>query len=232
MIHPVRIDKKHRYWARQPEIQVPGFTEICNAMGVTRPNPHHTEQGRAEGVALHLWLGFLVRGKVPKTAPDPLISGRVEGIKKFIIDTRFKIIGGEEPRYDPVTNAACTKDLWGHIGLWSIVIDAKRGAKQLSHRLQTACQKICLAANDFRAQKRAALYLRDGDFRLDEHSGPEDEKNWRAIAEGYHTMTPDERAVFASDEFIEDPNPANVTSDLKKWRSIINAHNARSFYRR
>ena len=206
---------------------MPGFSELCAAMGVTRPNPFYTDDGREQGVALHLWLGFLVRGKTPSSAPDPRIAGRVRGIQKFIRNSGAKFVGGEEPRYDPETGVACTKDLWCYIGAWSYVVDAKRGAKLKSHRLQTACHKIVLNANEFRPQKRAALYLRDDDYRFDEHSDREDETRWRAIVSAYHVMTPEERVKFAAPNFdLEDFGREKT----RKFRLIENAHAARSHY--
>jgi hypothetical protein len=231
MIHTVRIDSDHRYWVPDgaSERRAPGYSELCNAMGVTRPNPFHTEDGRSQGVALHEWLGFLVRGKEPKTLPDLRIAGRVLGIKKFIRNSGIKLTGGEEPRYDPATGVACTPDLWGHIGHWAYVVDAKRGAKQKSHRLQTACQSIVLRANDFRTQKRAALYLKDNDYRLEQHDDPEDETRWRAIAAGFHAMTPEQRAVFQVAEFPLRDEVFKTLTDAQR-RAVINAHAARSWY--
>lgn len=189
MIHPVRLDADHKYWIplKAPgEKRVPGYSEICDDLGIVKPNPFYTEEGRAEGVALHAWLNFLVQGKVAKTEPDPRIAGRVEGIRKFLKDTGFKVAGGEIPLYDPINRFACTPDLYGHIGRTAWVIDAKRGGKLPSHRLQTAAQTIALRANGFRAQKRAALYLRDEDYRLDEHQDPMDLARWGIFVSTYH----------------------------------------------
>ncbi len=229
--YTVRRDDQHRYWTptHDGEIQRPGYSELCAAMGVNRPNPFYTAQGREEGIALHLWLGFLVRGKTPASPPDLRIAGRVEGIKKFLRDSKFIISGGEEPLYDPTTGTCCTPDLWGFQGAWSWVKDAKRGGKLKSHALQTAAQKSALAANGFRAQKRSGLYLRDNGYRDIEHTaGVTDDANWRAIVAGYHVMTPEQRAVFAAEGY--DPKFRVLTDDKRKWRIILNAHAARSYY--
>ena len=230
MIHPITLDPASHTYTIPGPIQVPGYSELCAAMGVTRPNPFYTEEARAEGIALHKWLRFLVTGRTPSSPPDPRISGRVEGIKKFIKDTGVRFVGGEAPRYDPATRCACTKDLWAYIGNWSWVIDAKRGARLPSHKLQTACQSIVLRANDFRPQKRAALYLRDGDYRFDEHTNPADLDNWRVIAAGYHSMTPEQRSVFATEGFY--PARPDVL-DMKPgaaWMRVVNAWNVKKNY--
>lgn len=221
----IRIDDRHRYWLG--EHRVPGFTEICVNLGVMRPNPHYTEQGRREGVALHEWLGFLVRGRRSAEPPHPSIAGRVRGIQKFIKDTGFKIAGGETPLYDPVGRFACTPDLWGHIGSLSWVIDAKRGSKLPTHALQTATQRIALAANGFRAQKRGALYLRDNDYRLDEHANHVNENHWRAITAGYHAMTPEQRTAFAADDV--DIDSLGLPEGYKRI-AVVSAYNARRKY--
>ena len=168
------------------EKRVPGYSEICSDLGIVKENIYYTPEGREEGIALHSWLKFLASGMKPKSEPDPRIAGRVKGIEKFLKDTGFKISGGEIPVYDPINRFACTPDLYGHIGRTSFVIDAKRGAKLPSHRLQTAAQTIALRANGFRAQKRAALYLRDEDFRLDEHTDPMDLARWGIFVSTYH----------------------------------------------
>ena len=181
----IRLDRdSHTYWLGKR--RVPGYSEIVKDLGVSGDNPFWTEAGRDEGNAIHLWLGFLAAGKVPSTPPDPRIAGRVEGIRKFIRDTGFKIVGGVTPLYDPISRFACSPDMWGFIGNWSFVIDAKRGTKLATHRLQTAAQTVALRSNGFRAQKRAALYLRDGDYRLDQHSDFVDLARWQVFVSAYH----------------------------------------------
>ena len=154
---------------------------------LTKPNEYYTEQGRADGVALHILSGFLAQGKVPAAPPDERIAGRVEGIRKFIRDTGFKIAGGETPQYDPVLGYACLPDIWGSMGVWTWVIDFKRGGKLPTHRLQTVAQQIALSAGGFRAQKRGCLYLRDGDYRLDEHTDTRDRGHWRNFVQAWHS---------------------------------------------
>ena len=230
MIHPVTLDPITHVYTIPGPLRAHGYSEISAAMGVSRPNKFYTDEGRAEGIALHKWLRFLVTGRIPSTPPDPRIAGRVEGIKKFIKDTGVRFVGGEVPRYDPATRVACMKDLWAYLGPWAWVIDAKRGAKIPAHRLQTACQKIVLTANDFRPQKRGALYLRDGDYRLDEHTDRIDETNWKAIAAGYHAMTTEQRAVFATEGFY--PARPDVL-DMKPgaaWNAVVSAWHAKKIY--
>lgn len=220
---------EHIYWLGNRLI--PGYSEICRELGVTKPNPFHTPEGREEGVSLHLWLGFLARGKTPAGPPDPRIAGRVKGIEKFLSDTGFKIVGGETPQYDPLLNYAVTPDLWGHIGNWSWVIEAKRGAKLPGHRLQTIAQLIALGANGFRAQKRGCLYLSDNSYRLVEHTDKNDRVNWAAIVEGYHAMSADQRALFAQGGLdARDPAVLGMRPG-KTWNKIVSADNARSAYK-
>lgn len=181
----LRLDHEtHTYWIGGR--QVPGYSQIVRDLGVAPDNPFYTDAGREEGIALHKWVAFLATGKESTTPPDPRIAGRVEGIRKFLRDTGFRVVGAELPQYDPVSGFACTPDIWGFIGAWSWTIDTKRGAKLPTHRLQTAAQVIALRANGFRARKRGALYLRDNDYRLDEHNDIDDEPRWKAIVAAYH----------------------------------------------
>lgn len=188
MIHKVRRDEEHRYWIPGPrgEEQRPGYSEICTDLGIVKPNPFYTPEGREEGVALHLWLGHLARGLTSKIAPDPRIAGRVAGIQKFLRDTGFRIAGGEVPMYDPINRFACTPDIWGVMGKVLWVIDAKRGGKLPSHRLQTAAQAIVLRSNAVRVQKRGALYLRENDYRLEEHTDTMDLARWGIFVSTHH----------------------------------------------
>lgn len=177
----LRLDSKHRYWLGKD--RKPGFTEICTAMGVIVPNDFYTESGRLEGNALHEWLQWLAKGK-PERVPHPSIAGRVEGIKKFLRDTGFRIVGGEEPQYDPTTDSCCTPDLWGFIGSEKYVIDAKRGSPLPHHALQTAAQSLAL--HEFRPIRRAGLYLKDHGYRLRAHTDPADFNRWRSTAHAFH----------------------------------------------
>ena len=198
MSHGVTMDDEHRYW--KGGIRIAGYSEICASMQVgkedcedcargkrhTHDGSFWTEDGRNQGVALHYWLQFLAKGRVAGSEAEPEIAGRVEGIKKFLRDTRFEFVGGEAIQYEASISYACTPDIWGVIGKTKWVIDMKRGAEMKSHALQTAAQKIALAAGGFIAVKRAALYLKDGDYRLIEHTDRRDEQFWRTISQAYH----------------------------------------------
>jgi len=174
---------EHRYWLGDEE--VPGFTAICRDMGISETNPFYTEEGREEGIALHKWLIFLASGRESKKAPDERIAGRVEGIRKFLRETRFQFAGGEKPLLVEATRWACTPDLWGSIGGRSCLIEAKRGKKMPYHRLQTAAQQIALRANDWKVIDRIALYLKDGGYNLEKHDDLADEYRWLSVVAGY-----------------------------------------------
>lgn len=186
----IRLDEKdHSYWAGDPlgkYIRVPGYSEIVKDLGIVRDNPHWTEQGREMGTALHLYLLFLAQGKKLSTEPDPRIAGKVKGIQKFLENSGFKLAFGEVPQYDPTLRFACTPDLVGHLGSFSVNIDCKAGASQKSHVLQLAAQNIALAAGGFRVQKSFVLYLKDDDFRLVEQDTRIHEPRWRSIVQTYH----------------------------------------------
>lgn len=180
----VRLDDQHRYF--YGEKRVPGFTEICQDLGIIKPNAFYTPQGREEGNALHTWLLFLAQGQEASEAPDDRIAGRVEGIRKFLRESSFKFVGGETIQYCAGLGYCCKPDLWGSIGGRTCVIEAKRRAAQKWHPLQTAAQRFALAVNEFSARQRFGLYLKDGDYRLIEHTDTKDEKRWMSIVSAYH----------------------------------------------
>lgn len=177
----VTCDENHIY--RIDGIIKRGYSEILDLAGFPK-NPHWTEAGREEGTALSQWLLFLATGGVPESDPDPRIAGRVEGIRKFLSEHRFEFVGGETPLYCPTADICCTPDLWGNLDGVPALIEAKRGAAMKRHRLQTACQFMTLAENDFTPKARFALYLKDGDFSLIPHDDEEDFFCWQAIVDG------------------------------------------------
>jgi hypothetical protein len=198
--HILTRDENHIY--RLGTVRKYGFSEICASMRVgeedcrgcrehslhTHSASFWTDDGKEQGKALHKWLLFLASGRDTDQPVEIELAGRVAAIRKFIKDTKFRLSFGETPQYDAATDTACTPDIWGYIGPWAWVIDAKRGAKMKIHELQTACQKIALASySRFHAQKRGSLYLMDnGDYRLVEHTDRADEQRWRAIAAAFH----------------------------------------------
>jgi hypothetical protein len=184
-------------------------------MGVIRPNGFYTDQGRAEGVALHSWLLHLCQGK-PDREAHPSIAGRVEGIRKFLRDSRFGIVGGETPQYDCVTDSAVKPDIWGTINGVRCVIDAKRGARVSWHSLQTAAQWGALVGTAFVARRRGALYLRNGAYSMDWHDSPEEYQLWRAICRAWHLMTPEQMESFRNGILPQHGNPAMLSA----WNAV------------
>ena len=230
MIHPVRLDENHKYWTprRDGELQVPGYSEICAAIGVTKPNPHHTEAGRVRGTAVHVWSSHIAQGLPTPYEPEERIKNRVDAFRVFLEHSKFVLVGTEKPRYDPMLNFACSPDLWGNIGLWTYVLDLKTGAKRKTDPLQTAAQTIALGINEFRAQRRGCVYIKDR-HKIDHHNDPDDLTRWQALVRGYHAMDADQRIVFANEEFPLKHEVFKTMTDAQR-RIISNAHAARSFY--
>lgn len=187
----IRLDEEHRYWREVGggEVRVPGFTEICKASGFP-DNPHWTEEGKAEGIALHKWLLFLAQGGDFDSVypPHESIAERVEGIRKFLKDHDFEFVGGETKLYHAGLGFCCTPDLHGFLDGTAAVVEMKGGARMKRHRLQTAAQALALAENGFNASRRIGLYLKDGDYTPEEHDDDEDFECWKAIVAGYFAV--------------------------------------------
>lgn len=192
-VERIILDADHHYWLGKQRVY--GFTEIATDLGIIKPNPFHTEFGRDRGTAVHDWLAFIAEGNEPENEPDERIAGYVAAIRKFLAESGFKCVGAEKPLYEPVLRYGVKPDLWGHLGAFSCVIEAKRGAKLPYHFLQTAAQKIALAANGFNAQRRYGLYLSDGDYRLVPHENRADEGNWKNIVAAFHSKRFYEEAI-------------------------------------
>ncbi len=179
----IRLDENHVYWLGQH--RVPGFSEIIKSLGMAN-NPFWNDEGRDKGTSIHLWTIFLARGEEPIEPPDSRIAGRVDAFRKFMSESGFKFAGGEEPLYEPGMRFACTPDLYGHLGAFSAVVDIKNGAKEKWHGLQLGAQRLALAANGFKAQKKYGLYLRDGDYRLIEYPDAADESRWKTLVTAFY----------------------------------------------
>jgi hypothetical protein len=180
----VTIDEHHVY--RLDGVVKPGFSEIKESYGIG-VNPFYTDAGRDEGTALHKWLLFLAQGQEPASEPDYRIAGRVKAIKRFLKETGFKIRGGEKPLHSTRGDFCCTPDLWGDFQGVQSLFEAKRGAKESWHPLQTAAQSIALWANGFAVGTRYNLYLRDdGTYRIDPHKNTSDEYDWLTLAAAWH----------------------------------------------
>ena len=178
----IRLDAEtHQYWLGDK--RVPGYSEIVRDMGVVKDNPFWSDTGREIGIALHAWLLHLAELKPEVAEPDPRIAGKVGGIRKFLRESGFKFQFGEVPQYDPVSRYACTPDLCGHLGNFSVNIDAKAGAAHKSHVLQLAAQRIALKAGGFHVQKSFSLYLKNNDYRLVEQDTREHEPRWHIKGE-------------------------------------------------
>lgn len=182
----LRFDpKEHRYFYGDKE--VPFFTKIAKDMGLIEDNKFYTSDGRNQGQTLHSWLLFLAQGNIPTNDPEPEIKGRVDAIKKFLYESRFKFVGGETPQYESVYGYATKPDLWGYLGTTPVVIEAKRGQPLPWHKLQTASQSMALGSNGFGVLQRFGLYLKDnGNYRLTEHDDFDDLKRWAAIVNAYN----------------------------------------------
>ncbi len=179
---PAVCDKDHIYTV---EAQVkPGFSEILEKSGFPK-NKFWTEEGRAEGAALHKWLLFLAQGNVPNAEPDPRIAGRVRGIQKFFAENEFLFVGGEVPLYCPSLGYCVTPDLFGYLNGTPTVIEAKRGAAMARHKLQTAAQFIALTENGFPVENRLGLNLKNEGYTPDPHDDDEDFEAWRGIVAGH-----------------------------------------------
>lgn len=180
----IELSEDHKYTV--DGARVPGFTEICLALGIIQPSPFYTEDGRKQGTAIHSWMLFLAQGNTAKIQPEQEIAGRIEGFKKFLYESRFKFLGGEDIQFEPNLRYCCKPDLYGQLGTTNVVIEVKRGAVMKSHLIQTVAQSLALKAGGFRVHARYALYLKDsGDYRLIEHTDKEDETRWKAIVGAY-----------------------------------------------
>lgn len=163
--------------------KVPSVTEILSWR--FPPNGFWTEEGRVKGTAVHDFALFLAQGNELAEPPDERIAGKVRGFRKFLEESCFKFVGGEERLFDPILGYCGKPDLWGSISGRTCLIDVKNGGKLKTHALQLAAYSNLLSQPWLKPQDRFGLYLKDDGYSLVKYDDKNDFHYWNALVLAY-----------------------------------------------
>ncbi|MBU1067583.1 hypothetical protein KKE60_07325 [Patescibacteria group bacterium] len=117
-------------------------------------------------------------GELDEDSVDPQIKGYFEGYKKFIIETKFKVVypkprEGQIKLYHPEYFYAGKPDVIGILNGDLDLIDRKSGAKAIVNQLQGAAYWELCRVNNIPIKKVFDLYLKDdGNYSLVEVENP------------------------------------------------------------
>jgi hypothetical protein len=186
----VRRDDNHVYW-RGP-LRKSGVSEILRPH--FPPSPYYTEEGRAEGQALHEACALRNRGPLDfahlaTVWPAKLVL-RARAVDRFYSETGFKAEAIERIVYDPTLDYAGTLDACGLLLGRYTVVDWKRGGPLPQQRLQTAAYKRAGVSCGLPIEARCTVHLNDdGKYKLVWHDDAGDEKRWAAIVSAHHAIS-------------------------------------------
>lgn len=132
-------------------------------------DPFYLERGRIIDLACELYD----MGELDENSVDPQIEGYVDGYKKFIIETKFKVVypkpgEGQLILHHPQYFYAGKPDVIGILNDDLDLIDRKSGAKSKVDELQEVAYWELARANDIPVKKLFDLYLhKNGTYNLE-----------------------------------------------------------------
>jgi hypothetical protein len=191
MNHVLRFDPvSHRYTLNGSP--VPSVTQLTGPLtDLSRISPEILERKRALGVYVHECVEAVNDGTLDDGALHPTAAPYVAAYRKFLTETQFVLIAGEQLMGHPTLRYAGRSDLYGLIGAKPSLVDVKTTAA-LSPAVgpQTAGYGALHAEAGQPVEARYGLQLRpDGTYRFQRYSDPQDWAlfvsllslhNWRA----------------------------------------------------
>lgn len=162
---------------------LPSVTQVLEAVGLV-DDEWFTEDSRTRGRYVHRMIQFHEREGLDESTVDPRLAGYLTAYRAFIRDMRpGPCLLLETPLADPTLRYAGTPDQVREIKNRLALIDHKSGGSAPWHRLQTAAYVDLVGKHngEFARIDRYALYLRrDGQYRLEQHTGRRDIKVFHA----------------------------------------------------
>lgn len=153
---------------------VPGVTTALSVIeqGFARVDADLIERARQFGQHVHKAIELFNLGELDEDALDFALVPYLNGWKKFLADTGFKVTDGEIALYHPQLRYAGRADIRGTMRGTSWLIDLKSGAVPKTCGAQTSAYQA--AFDGVRPRRRAALQLMPDRYNLIEHRDPAD----------------------------------------------------------
>lgn len=137
--------------------RLPGATDIIKTEGLV-DTQWMTEEARWRGKCVHRGIELVNKKTIDWDTVDEIIAGYLRSYERFLITSKFEVIGSEEPCF---SNAfGCLPDLWGNLNKYDSIVELKTGVVPAWAAFQTALQRRALMDDKgFRAVKRFGLRL-------------------------------------------------------------------------
>lgn len=178
-------DDIHAYYDEAGQ-RIPSITQVLSLQGLSDysgVDPDVLANAARRGTAVHELAAWHNRfGEVDPTWVTPELEPYFNGYLKFLSDTGFAV----EPAWveKPVIGTICgmrlglTPDCYGKLGRYGAIIEFKcTAAPQPSWSIQTAAQELIVfnSSRCGRVKRFALMLLKDGGYRLIEHSNHEED---------------------------------------------------------
>ncbi len=188
----LRLDADHRYWLDGRELL--GATRMLAEVGLIDPR-WYTDEACLRGTYVHQAIEWDLLGTLDEATLDPRLIGYLEAARRFLADSKSRVVAVERNLADPLRGIAGTPDLMGYVFDKPAVVDWKSGGKERWHRYQLAIYEDLMRTNTVLPEpllKRFAVYLReDGTYTSEELTDRTD----RAVAQAVITIAQAKRAA-------------------------------------
>jgi hypothetical protein len=167
----------HTYYVNN--VKVPHVTKIIAPLSDFSMIPAHTlERARQEGIDIHRTIELEAKNNLDEESLPEWLRPKLAAYRRFVADVGFEVVSSERRVYHTQFGYAGTLDLIGTFRHSTLVcLDIKRslyGGR--STGLQTAAYAMAWEdeMDNKTIDKRFALVLNDGTYKLTEFSDPRD----------------------------------------------------------
>jgi len=168
----IRFDSdKHEYWLG--EVLLPNVTEILRGAGILNDYYHaEHDYGRDLGKAVHKACELEWKETLDQTTLSTPVIPYLQAFKKFLRESKFKILAMEQIVYNSIYKYAGTTDIVAKNSKdLDFILDIKTGKKAKWHTIQTAGYSLAMT----KEHARACLYLADNEtYKLEQHANLKD----------------------------------------------------------
>lgn len=171
---------------RSESSRLPGATDVIKAENMISLD-WMSEEAMWRGKCVHRAIELLNKNLLDWDSLDREIWGYVMSYKEFLSQTKFQLVGSEEPCF--AGSYACIPDVWGVMNKFNCVVELKTGMVPKWAKIQTALQVRALRTDKgFSAIKRFGLRLmKDGTIsKLEPFEDSADDRAAMSMVESFH----------------------------------------------